>query len=601
MHVRWAWALAVALLAFLATRGAFAWQEAHQTGQDARLRVEPNGLASLRLDLGWSVVRGPLKFVDVANVDAMAVLDPHVTITSEDGHELTAQATRRDDWIVRVVVDEPRALMHGHFIFQLRWQLDLAASRALARDGSTWRIAWATPSASDGFDSLRTVFDLPAAPDAPRPIAPETGAVDDSVVATLQREPGRDLLEMVRPHVARGESVSWTIRVDRRALAASTPPRPTSSSTSESSSEPDWVRGASRGAGLLGLAIGFGFLVAKKARTYAAVCAARGTRVEGLLPVPPGLRAPLAGAALAAAAGLQMAAMPTTSALCIAVAILAATLRAPRVNVAPRGPGQWFALRPADAFASSDADDHCLHGGASAGQLAAVGVGTAVVLAAFLAARWEPAAPWLVVMDAAPLAPLVVTGLVSQLPPGRSRACRWLAGAFRQLHASDSLRVAPWARVLPDGGSIDELRLLVLPRAAMPGVIGLEVGLAWAATPVGWAPLPEVLARVLDGSAAAARIAGLLPDARALLGRRPEERVVRLIPSAPTPTSTVALARALADALTDRRAVLASEDWTAPDRRAAAKSLPEDPPRGGSGCETVAGLRAQSESSEAAA
>ena len=62
----------------------------------------------------------------------------------------------------------------------------------------------------------------------------------------------------------------------------------------------------------------------------------------------------------------------------------------------------------------------------------------------------------------------------------------------------------------------------------MPGVLGIELGLAWSATPVGWSGAPEVLARVLDGSAAAARLARELPGMRAVPGRRPDERVIRL-------------------------------------------------------------------------
>jgi hypothetical protein len=118
-----------------------------------------------------------------------------------------------------------------------------------------------------------------------------------------------------------------------------------------------------------------------------------------------------------------------------------------------------------------------------------------------------------------------------------------------------------------DGSRTDELRLLVLPRAAMPGVVGVEVGLAWSGTPVGWASTPEVLARVLDGSAAAAKLARDLPGTRVVPGRRPDERVMRLIPRAPTRAGTIALVRSLADTLTDRRVAVPAKPWTEPERR----------------------------------
>jgi hypothetical protein len=111
----------------------------------------------------------------------------------------------------------------------------------------------------------------------------------------------------------------------------------------------------------------------------------------------------------------------------------------------------------------------------------------------------------------------------------------------------------------------DELRLLVLPRAAMPGLVGVEIGLAWSQTPVGWASTPEVLARFLEGSAAAARLTRELPGARTVPGRRPEERVVRMLPRRPSQRHAAALVRALTEAFTDRRTELAP--WAGSERR----------------------------------
>ncbi|MDP9034258.1 MAG: hypothetical protein M3O50_05590 [Myxococcota bacterium] len=568
MHLRWAAALAVALVAGLATARASAWQEAHQAGVDVSLRVDPRGVASLQMDLQWNVRRGPLKFVDIANVDPALVLDPQVTIATEDGRELSARAARKDGGTVRIAIDEPRAMMHGQFTFQLRGQLDLVASRALSHEGGTWRFAWSTPVAEDGFDRPRAVLDLPAAPDPPRPILPDTGMIDESVVATLQRGPSRDVLELVRPHVARGESVSWTIRIDPRALPLATEPgvaRPPDGATSP---EPDRVREVSLGAAIVGAGLAFGLLVAHQGRRFAVACAAHGARAQGLFPIPFFLRAPVAGASLVAALVLQLAALPTTSAVFVATAMLVTTLRVRRLAAAARGPGRWFALRPSDAFASPIETGHWLDGGSRTGRIVAMALAAGVAAAAAAASHWDVAGSWLVVIDSAPLFTLYVTGWISQLSPGGGRAFHWLATAFRQLRTSSALRAAPWARMLPDGSSIDELRLLVLPRTAMPGLIGLEIGLAWVKTPVGWAAAPEVLARFLEGSPAAVRLAQIAPDSRALLGRRPEERVVRLLPGAPTPSSTVALARAIADTLTDRRAAVSAE-WALPDRRIA--------------------------------
>jgi hypothetical protein len=269
----------------------------------------------------------------------------------------------------------------------------------------------------------------------------------------------------------------------------------------------------------------------------------------------------------------------------VAVATLAAALRVPLASPVARGPGRWLALRPQDAFVPAPCRAHWLDAGSRVGRACAL-LCAALVLAASVAAhRFDVEGPWLVALDAAPLVPLFTTGLACQLPPhaGRS-AAPWLARAFDSLRAVQAIRVAPWGRVTDAGDaptaheSVDELRLLVLPRAAMPGVVGIELGLAWSSTPVGYGASPEVLARVLDGSPAAAKLAveiggvAVMSGARVFPGRRPNERVAVLLPRAPTRASALSLVRAVAAALTDRRMAFPAPGrggvWTAPDRRA---------------------------------
>jgi hypothetical protein len=130
------------------------------------------------------------------------------------------------------------------------------------------------------------------------------------------------------------------------------------------------------------------------------------------------------------------------------------------------------------------------------------------------------------------------------------------------------LRVAPWARVALDG-SIDELRLLVLPRAAMPGLIGIEMGLAGCTAPVGWGAGPEILVRVLESTPASTKLIELLPALRILPGRRPDERVARVVPHRPSSRASVSLIAELARLLTDRRVADPTLPWSGDNRRAA--------------------------------
>jgi hypothetical protein len=570
MDLRRALTLAAALFVLLAPGRAGAWQEAHEVGDDVRIHVDPSGVASVEHTLRWHVIRGPLKFVDLLNVDSSAALESDVRITAEDGREHTAHLARQDAKSARIVVDEPRALMRGTFSFAVRWRVDLAASRALVRDGPTWRLTWSAPVANEGLDGARTVFDFPAAPDDPRPILADTGAVDEGAVSTLRHEAGRDVLELVRPHVARGEAVSFTLRVDPRSLPDVVDPRLRTRVEASSSAEPDRVHETLLAGGLGALALFIGLLVIRKGSAFEQACAARGARAAGgLLPLPLGPRAALAGLAFAAGVALQVTAQTTAGGLLVALATLCTALRGPYAKATARGPGRWLALRPQDAFASNVPPGHWLDLDTRPGRLTAL-VSTSLVIGVSIAARhWSRLGPWLVCLDAAVLVPLLLTGRSSQLPPdgGRSGA-PWLDRAFHRLRASGKLRVVPWGRVIAESSTVDELRLLVLPRVAMPGVVGIELGLAWNRAHAGWIAMPEILVRVLEGSAAAEKLSQTSMAPRTLAGRRADERVARLLPREPTLESAVALTCALADLLTDRRQEAPAAPWTASERRA---------------------------------
>jgi hypothetical protein len=561
MHARRATALAAALATVLATGRALAWQEAHEIGDETRVVVDGAGVASEEHRLRWHVQRGPLASIDLARLDPGAVVEPDVAVASDDGRAVVVHAARaaiRDDGTVRITVDDPRALMRGTFTFDVRWRVDMVAAGRVARDGATLRLTWSAPPAAGGLDGVRTTFDLPAAPEAPRPIVAESGLIDDSAAATLTRGAQRDVLELVRPHVPGGESVTWTLRLDGHALPLVTDPRVVPPPEASAGPEPDRVAPLLAGVALAALALGFGLLAWHKARGFAGACLARGIRSRGLLPLPDGPRAVLAGAALAAAVGLEVTGEVTAGAACVSVAVLAAALRAPRATLPVRGPGRWQPVAPEQAFARAAPETRARAAAGAPlfdidrarGRTAALVAAGLVAVIAAVVRRFDADAAWLAVLDSAVLAPLFVTGRASQMPPhGVRSAAPWLAGAFRRLRRVAGLQVAPWARVAPDGLAADELRLLAMPRMPMPGLIGLEVGLAWSRTPVSWAAAPEVLARFVEGSPAAETLARDLPRARAMLGRRPHERVVRLSPRAPTRASTVALVRALAGAL----------------------------------------------------
>ena len=556
----------------MATSTASAFQEAHQTGGDVEIHVEPQGVAEVHETIRWHVVRGPLRWIDLDNVDSSAAVDPAVTVASEDGKPLAAHVDRRDERALRVTIDEPKATQRGSFTIDVRWRVDWVKTGALVRDGAAWRLAWASPIASDGIDSVRTTIEMPAAREAPSVVFPDTGAPDETALATLRREPQTDILELVRPHVARGESVRWSVRVDPGAFSGVVDPR-LRPRIEAAPPEPDRVREASLLVALGALGLAFALLVGQKARAFALACAARGAHPRAIVPLSDGLRAALAGAALAVGAGLQVLGAFTAGASLVGIALLAAASRAPAGPLPPRGPGRWLVLKPSDAFVRDGSAGHWLDAGRPAGRRAAWIAGAAVTILAVASRRFGGELPWLIVLDAAALVPLFVTGREADLPPdGVRSSAPWLAPVFERLRAVGSLRVAPWARVVASG--IDELRLLVLPRAVMPGVVGVEIGRAWSSTPSGWAATPEVLVRVLEGSSAAAKLARVLPKVRAMPGRRGEERVVRLLPRRATRACTVALTQGLAEALTDRRMAPPERAWGGEIERRVPRSTP---------------------------
>jgi hypothetical protein len=574
MYLRLVVAMSVSLGAVTAAGRASAWQEAHQTAGDVDIHLGSDGVASLHESVRWHVVRGPVHWIDLGNVEPTAVLDAFVPISAEDGRSLTAHLDRHGDQALRVTVDDPKALMRGDFTFDVRWRVDWIKSGAIARDGAGWRLSWSSPFPSDGLDLVRTTLDLPAAREAPVVILADNGAIDDSALSSVRREPERDVLQIVRPHLGRGESVAWTVRIDPGALPAVVDPR-LRPAPPPPPPEPDRVREVSSAGALAALAFVFGLLVAAKTRAFSAACAARGLRARSIVALPDGLRAIAAGLGLAAGVGLQGLGALTAGSSLVAFAILAAASRPPRARLPARGPGRWLVLRPDEAFASSEEAGHWLDTSTRSGRRSAWVAGALVTLLAFVARRFGPEGPWLALLDATALVPLFATGRSTDLPPdGACAASPWLASVFARLRAVASLRVAPWARVVLGGSTVDELRLLVLPRAVMPGVVGIEVGRAWSTTPAGWAATPEVLVRVLEGSSAAVKLTQVLPRARSLPGRRGDERVVRLRPRAGTRASTLALTRELAEALTDRRAAAPARPWEGSTERRVAVPAP---------------------------
>jgi hypothetical protein len=541
------------------TKPGHAWVETHLVSDDVRVQVERSGVAWVDHAVTLRVQGGPLRSFDVPLGDSDAVPEPSATATESQGEGLPIplQVSTRPDGALRVNIESARGVSHGLYLFHLRYRKNLLIGEGIRREGAMVRVRLRGPTWPEGLDNARCTIVLPPAPAAPRvdgdASIPDDGDAPFLFISEVKRSANADEVELVRPHVARGEAVIWTVRVDPRALGdindarLSAPPglRPSSALAPE-------LR-LLFGLGALLLMIGFSALVAVKARQVSGAARAIATP-RPLLPVPDAVRILLAGPALVGGIALQLwieGSWWGTS--LVLLSMTTGCYRRPRWLRAPRGPGRWLPLSDRDAFGAPAArSDGWLDGSTRRGALAfALGV-AAVAIAAAITAHFAPDAAFAVLLDGAVLFPIFGTGSARDLPPApMASAAPTLSRIATELRANRALRAIGWAR-LPDGSdTFDELRLLCAPRFALRGFSALEVGMVSWTGMGGTITCPEILVRVLEGSPCHDALVKVLRGGRFVRGRRPEERVVTVRPRWPFARTSAALAARLLACATD--------------------------------------------------
>jgi len=466
--------------------------------------------------------------------------------------------SKGEDGVLRVEVDAKKGLRPGTYLFKFRYRTQLFAENKIYLRGNWAEVRWIGPRLQDGLDSARVLFRIPAASTAPKlpDVTEERGSrsveLEDTFLANLRRGAVKDELEIVRPHIAKGEPVLWRVLASPKAFdafssapvaAAAVTSLPGQSKQELPRRELGWLLA------LVGVALGYAGLVYWKWRAFARVCHAESARARALIPLPAVLRALLAGIALAGACAVGLYAHWPTAAGALLVGSLAlAALRGPSVIQPPRGPGRWLPIREEEAFAKPESPPgHWLDVGALKGALLFAVLGAALLVAAALLFRTRAYEGLLLALGATALLPIFFTGRARELPPDPALAPRsFLRWQAERLKKDASLRVVPWARVPELGSQLDELRLLVVPRRARTGLLALEIGLEYRAGGGGSIALPYVLVRALEGGAACEALPPQLSWTR---GRKPEERVVVLQPSLPTRAGCRALLLEVLDRL----------------------------------------------------
>jgi hypothetical protein len=534
-----------------------AWQEAHVVADDVRIAIEPEGRARFEHVTQVTVVRGPYRGFDLAPVDPTSIVEPQVICRSDASADLAASATLEGETI-HVRLGDPKVVHKGKLTCATRYTLDAARRELLVVEGGLARFVWTAPRSAEGFDTARVTVSLPSAPTEPAAVNPETGELDRTIVSSLGRLQQRDELQMTRPHIPRGGRGRWAVRFDARAVTVAAKPPVTSVSVGAVASDRAyywWI------ATLLAAALGA--VVVLKDR---AVRQAGGGQPIPLIRVPAALRATTSTAIVMLTAWVAIRDWVPLATALLALAVPTMLYRVSPLAVCPRSPGQWFILKPADAFGHVDnarlrRDMFDCRGIRGVLSLFAV----LLVAAVMGTVSYRAPLPGLLLLGVG--VPLTATaaflsGGASQHAPAVKRAIDALAPLYRELSASKDMRVVPWARMPTSSNGQecepDEMRVLLLPQPLLPGLRGLEVAVAFNVSLTAVRPSLELLVRTVDGSRSHAAARSLFADLRPQPGRKPDERVwsIRLPPRTREATErVVAIASVLRDVGAPQRVV----------------------------------------------
>ncbi len=554
------------LLLFLlfVREAAASYTEAHLAGVDVRVVVGRDGRVAVTHGFDYRVLAGTFRSIAITGFADDWRFSPTAKVTSSDARVFGATVTHDDKGVLHVTVDDPKGLKRGDYRFEIAYEGELGSR--VTRDGAFDRLRFALPTMREGIDGARVVFALPPAPTEPRAITEGDMAAD---ITTLRRSAEHDELELVRPHVPKGEAAAFLVRVDPKALPQLDPalrlsPAPPPPAVTEVTSRPPL--GLALLACVAALVL-FGLGLAKE-RLVRGVC-------MGLLPGPATFRTVLAATSFGAGVLAQARDHVMLGAGLVALALPLLAWRAPPFQ-APETcrQGTWLVLPPDEAFTREVTRTDLLDAATRVGAMV-LGATLALLMLACWLVRASGALPYVIAMDAFVLVPIFFTGTRQQAPPSARREGEALAPIAGKLRAYDELRVAPLARVGEHG--TEALRLLVSPRLAMTGVSAIEVGVAWERAGGTVMPSYDVLVRVHDDSFAAAKMTARFPQKRVLPGRKPDERVYRFEPEWPSVGSLCALVLELADVLRDRRLSMAtdiagrSQERRLPPKRAATR------------------------------
>jgi len=573
----------------VAVRPAHAWWiENHVLGDEARVQIERSGKAVVEhrmiLKTNGSVrlktyeLRGidrdasplPNSYVVPMRSGIAGSLDSAIPLSLELEYPKPRKGESGQPLaVLKIKVDDRKGLRRGTYLFVLRYRTDLRARGAITRDGAMVRVQWDGPVFDDGFDNARVTFQLPAAPTPPRAVQ-ETVPEDDrslsaSFLSEVRRGTEHDELELLRTYVSKAEPISWAVRVDQRALdplppeeaASAEPSMPQGAVFAVKGRPPKWL--AAAGGGLFLFYLLLVWLKAREVKRNAAQ--ARATLPPAIgLPTP--LRALGAAGALVGGVALQLLFdQPMWGAGAVVLACLLAAHGAARLNPtgSMRGPGRWLSVTEGEALGRLPRPRGAwLDVSTRAGKVLLFLLLSAVGVATWWVSTRSFTEALLVGFDSVALLAIFGTGTLKSLPPDMAvepaRFLRKLVRRLRKKKGMADLRLVPRIRIPQGEVDPDELRLMVVPRIPLRGFTAIEVGVTYALGVGARVAMPEVLLRVVAGSACDQAVAALSTHGRISPGRKPDERVIAISPRVPTVRSTMEITAALAIRVMDHAA-----------------------------------------------
>lgn len=550
--------LLITTLVLLVAPGArAAWVETRVKAHTAIIDVERDGSAIVEHEIVLGVRGGPLRDLELQGVDADAEPFGEATVSPVVRYgvptPIPVAVIPGEDGTVRLDVQNEKGLRTGSYTFSLRYRTNLLARDRIRRRGASAEIEWVGPRFADGIDVAKVVFRLPEGPTAPTlPSATDGDAalLGSAFLSSVRHDGGKAEVEVVRPHVARGEPAVWRVLASLKAfdglpdpVAAPERPKGRLLAPERPRERAGWLLG------LLATALVYGLLLVLKWSVHSSDCVKAHAEPRALVQLPVGARAALSGVLLALATALfALGDHPSFAAVTLLASMALAALRAPRCLPVPRGPGQWLALTDSDAFAAGRSElprGRWLDAGTWRGALLLLAVASAVVV---LTLRLAPRSPYhALALSLVLLAfmPIFATGRGGSLPVDRARAPRRFLGKLaRLLRRRAGLKAVAWARI-PDGSpDPDELRVLVRCQQTLDGLIGIEIGVEYQLGPAGALALPYVLVR----TRAESRAQGAFPRGITWQrGRKADESVAVFRPALPTVRHTAALTREIID------------------------------------------------------